>query len=267
LSTDRTIDFIAANVKYEHVNFYLSTVKLTTGGARNKGIAIAQGRYLLFADSDDLFTDDAFEIFDNAIKSNLEYYMFKVTSFIEDTGKKGNRHEYLQNYYDENGLTLRLGNNQPVAKLVSRQFVNKQTILFSEVIGGDDIFFSIQIAIFSQSFKFIPSVVYKISQNDDSISKSTELAIKVSFIHEDMNKYKFIISHTSLLFWFPYLYKYNKIDYYKSLVVNDNLAEDVRLVAIDYLNGMPVSIKVTVRVFDLICSVFFKIKRLVNKLI
>ena len=64
------------------------------GGARNTGLDVAQGHYMLFADSDDLFIEG----FEEKILPYLENKLFDVVyfspeSFIEgDLEKSGKRH-------------------------------------------------------------------------------------------------------------------------------------------------------------------------------
>ena len=49
----------------------------TAGGARNEGIKIAKGKWVIFADADDYFEPNAFSSFDKFLTQNMTLYIFK----------------------------------------------------------------------------------------------------------------------------------------------------------------------------------------------
>ena len=78
----------------EGVKIDYSPIILGAGGARNKGIELAKGKWMLFADADDYFTTNALEILQKFIKSDNDIIYFKTDSIYINTDKKANRHQF-----------------------------------------------------------------------------------------------------------------------------------------------------------------------------
>ena len=73
------------------------------GWARNVGINQANGKYLIFADSDDMFTIDAFKIFDQAISHGFNDLIFFKASAVDIEGRESHRTEF-RNFLIEKAL-------------------------------------------------------------------------------------------------------------------------------------------------------------------
>lgn len=241
LSTERSIDNIAKDKKYRHISFIIGDEKLTTGGARNEGIKRANGKYLLFSDSDDIFVQDAFNTFDNAIKTEKDFYMFKVTSFIEGTNNEGTRHVYMnKGMYNKKGIAKYLNNNQPVAKLVKKKLVHNNQIWFSETIGGDDMVFSAKVALYASTKEFIQEIVYSISQGNDSVTSSVDSVIKLSFIKEEIKRLLVIKEFNKRIF-FKYIALNNQLMNFYEL---HKQRRDLRDLTFQYFNEIPLIIRI-----------------------
>lgn len=62
------------------------------GGARNEGISLSEGKWLVFADSDDFFTKGAFDVMDQYLMSESDIVFFGDTSCYSDTLEPTNRY-------------------------------------------------------------------------------------------------------------------------------------------------------------------------------
>lgn len=106
---------------------YLEFVRTTKGGgagyARNVGLDHAKGKWLLLADSDDLFVDDMLDIILPHVDSKADMIFFKKKSVLsDDINKTIERVEYINEYVDDYlttgcGTSLRLCIGHPWGKI------------------------------------------------------------------------------------------------------------------------------------------------------
>lgn len=240
-STEPSILSVSKDPAYSHVNFIFSEKKLTAGGARNVGLHHAVGKYIVFADSDDFFSPDAFDIFRWKIESNYDLYQFKITSFIEGTKQTGTRHLiYTKELYKEFGLSKYLAIDQPVAKLINHDLIKKRNIRFSEVPAGNDVLFSAKVTLFAKKKKFINKTVYNVSQSEDSITAQKTESNLASRIKEQTKKTELITANTPSCYWITYLCRRNIFRVTKDIHKTTN-SRELHELADQYNRTMPVS--------------------------
>src|SRR5690554_6565935 len=92
-----------------NISGYINEGVKGAGAARNIGLEKAKGEFLVFADSDDFFTENAFNFLDSGIdsaKDIIDIYFFNVTS-QSSSGKVGFRHiknsNLVLDYINKNG--------------------------------------------------------------------------------------------------------------------------------------------------------------------
>ena len=118
------------------------------GGARNTGLKYAKGMWLLFADSDDYFTDNATQLLYKHVNSESDIIFFNVISKFSDTGKEAYRAEHIKSIINRsknegNMNALRCCYTVPWGKMIKRKLVKENNIFFDEVIAGNDMMFSV----------------------------------------------------------------------------------------------------------------------------
>lgn len=118
------------------------------GGARNTGLKYATGKWLIFADSDDYFTDDVRLLLSKYVKSDYDIIFFNVISKYSDTGDIAYRADHIKAIIEKaqierNMDVLRCCYTVPWGKMIKRSFVNDNKIRFDEVIAGNDMMFSV----------------------------------------------------------------------------------------------------------------------------
>jgi glycosyltransferase involved in cell wall biosynthesis len=150
------------------------------GHARNVGVDISKGKWLLFLDADDFFTVKAFSIFDKYLKANSDIIFFKMTSCYSDTLQPAKRHEnyanFIDNYFvDKDEYSLRFLFSVPWSKMIKSSHVRSYNIRFEEVPASNDVIFALKLGITAKSISADLSEVYCVTINKASITKTTSL--------------------------------------------------------------------------------------------
>jgi hypothetical protein len=131
----------------------------------------------LFADADDFFTEGAFDCLYNQKDSSHEIVHFKTTSCFSDTGEPADRCDRYNLLIDnfiaqKDGAVeaVRYRWHAPWAKIISREFVNKNGFLFDETMVINDAMFSLIVGYFAQSVDVVDTVVYCITTRKGSLT-------------------------------------------------------------------------------------------------
>lgn len=194
--------------KYTHVEFYFNDIqKKNAGVARNKGIEVAKGSWLIFADADDKFSPDFFKTIYHYQDSKEDIIFFKPLSFSEIKNFESKRHlrfsQYLLEYFHspslKNELKLKFFFVVPWSKMIRSTIVKANKIYFEEVIVSNDILFSAKIAVEAKSIKASNETIYLVRQAPGSLTNLIdEEKFKIRF--EEWLKYVvFIKENTSKL--------------------------------------------------------------------
>lgn len=148
------------------------------GYARNVGLKNATGEWLLFSDSDDYYSKEAFDVFDSYLETKHDIVFFKHVGVFADTGERTPRSEYrnelIDNYLrgedEETEVFLRYNNAVPWAKMVRHQLVKDYNICFEEVPASNDTMFSTKIGHYASSIGADNRVVYVATVRKGSIT-------------------------------------------------------------------------------------------------
>ena len=120
------------------------------GYARNLGLDAAKGKWLLFADSDDLFTENLSTLMDEYVDSEDDVIFFNVRRvWTEDITKPYTKSPGLGSFvrYEETGnidIAFRVWYSQPWGKMIRRSIVADNNIRFDEIKVCNDFWFCVQ---------------------------------------------------------------------------------------------------------------------------
>ena len=149
------------------------------GRARNIGMAAAKGKWLLFADADDLYKPNFVDVLDEYKDDDLEILFFNVDSVDSDTLEL--EHDRLSSFRrivkeldgtnetTDRFLYLRWG---PWCKMLSRDFVSKYHFFYEEINNGNDVLFALTTSYFVKKWKFDKRVLYSLTYRSGSLTYS-----------------------------------------------------------------------------------------------
>lgn len=184
---------------------YLEFIRTTKGGgagyARNVGLDHAKGKWLLFADADDLYVDDMYNIIKPFADSKADIIFFKEKSVLSsDIHQTIKRVEYMNKYIDECletgcDIFVRLRYPQPWGKMIRREYVESHNFRFDEIDYSNDYYFSVCTGYYAKEIEASNQLLYVYTYRDNSLagffgSKPNELKTRaeVSFRVEKMFK-------------------------------------------------------------------------------
>ena len=169
--------------------FLHSAPERHAGGSRNDGMKVAKGKWLLFADADDYYTKDAFDVFYECINTDAEVVYTGMGGIYLDTGEPSERGDYYKRLVhgycegDISELGLRIGFTSPCCKMVSHALVDREGLRYDEVRASNDAFFSLTTGLFAKKIMAIDRITYIATVNHGSLTKRIDYeVIKARYI-------------------------------------------------------------------------------------
>lgn len=207
----------------KNVRILYSDKKGGAGLARNVGLKHAEGRWLLFLDADDFFTENAFDILRKFMYSSYDIIFFNMTSCYSDTLEIATRHgtysKIIDNYLlDKDEYGLRCSYPSPCAKMIRSEFVREKNILFDEVPASNDVMFSLKIGLAANSIYADSHVIYNATIRKGSLTNVISLRNIESRFSVIMRKNKMLREHgfkkdSSVMFYVVCSMKYGFIPF------------------------------------------------------
>jgi len=207
-STQRLEEYRMLKNQYKLRNIIFldnDTLKKGAGVCRNIGLMKATGKWVLFADSDDYFTDDMHNSVTKYINSKSDVIFFTPTSIEVDNGEKSDRHilkEKLINDFIEkkdriSELLLRFKYVVPWSKMYSREFLRINNIYFDDVIASNDVMFSTKVGFYMKNFEVTRDVIYCVTRSRGTLTTNISEEIFDARLSVYINYCKFLRSNLS----------------------------------------------------------------------
>lgn len=178
-STDWEQEQKALKSAYPHVLFFSMSHNRGAGAARNAGLRMAKGEWLMFADADDFFTPGAFDIIRSCYYSDADIIYFKADSIDLLTGERSGRHLHINNFIDaytsKNKISegnLRFRCYAPYCKMIRRSVVVNYDIWFDEVKYSNDVMFSVKVGYYVSKIEVVKQTIYCITASSNSLTRS-----------------------------------------------------------------------------------------------
>ena len=167
LSTDNSIEIIENYISQNNLSnwqVYKSNIKLGPGGARNRGIEVSTGVYIMHVDSDDSLSINCVEyLLSQAVEKELDFIQSDYTRNIKCLSKNGDK---LRS--SKKGTFL----SYPWAKIIKKSVY--ENIRFVDVIFFEDTLYSCIINYLPLKCGFIKNKLYYHRINSKSIVQTTK---------------------------------------------------------------------------------------------
>ena len=161
---------------------YLEFIRASKNGgagyARNIGLDYAKGKWLLFADADDFFVDDMYDIITTHTESDADVIYFRKRAvYSDDINHKSSRSGYIDEIMD---IYLKTGNELPITtrygvpwgKMIKKSLVENHHIRFEEIKYSNDILFSVHVGCFAKKIEAIDTVLYVVTSREGSATSN-----------------------------------------------------------------------------------------------
>ena len=156
---------------YSHVELYLPEEGKGAGYARNIGLKHAKGKWIIFADADDFFYENAFVEFDKLSNSEYDTIFFNCDSRDGKTMELiGDRMPIIRRSIDNKDYdSLKYKSLVPWGKMIKKDFIEDNDLSFEEIEVSNDVMFSLKLGMVINNVGIITSNLYCCTKNEESL--------------------------------------------------------------------------------------------------
>lgn len=168
------------SAEFRHIAFLKNTDRNKgAGSCRNIGLQHATGDWVLFADADDLFIDGFYSCVEEFFAGDCDVIFFMPTSIDRDTKRVSKRHLYYKGILEDyksspvikNELQVRYLMGTPWSKLIKRELIKANNIVFDEVLVSNDIAFSTKLGFRMRDFFVSCKTIYCVTNSKSSLTR------------------------------------------------------------------------------------------------
>ncbi len=196
-STDGT-ESICKALQTEHNNLiYLYKENGGVSSARNLGLSVANGEFVMFVDSDDYVDNKCFYTIDKYTQSNADFYQFGFSIVANELVKETcefsecNMNTSEKEAFISEGIITR-SINSPWAKIYKRKIIDKNKLRFCEELSvGEDLTFVFSFLLSAEKFERLADKIYFADiGNGESLSRKyrEDLSEQLIGVYDSMVK-------------------------------------------------------------------------------
>ena len=217
-STDET-ESICKALQTEHNNIvYIHKENGGVSSARNLGLSVATGEFVMFVDSDDYVDSNCFDIIDKYIKSDADFYQFGFSIVANEIIKETRVFSkcYVdtlsekETFISESVVSRSI--NSPWAKIYKRKIIDENNLRFCEELSvGEDLTFVFSFLLSAKKIERLSDKIYFADiGNEESLSRKyrENLSEQLIIVYDNMvqtlqkNKIESILVNQSLSWLF-----------------------------------------------------------------
>lgn len=181
----------------KNTEIYFTKEGKGAGYARNVGLKHAQGKWLLFADADDFFTDKIITILKKYQNSNADMIFFNAESVNSKTLTPSNRNTTLNILIQKHDIqSLKYSFFPPWCKIIKRKLQTLNDIFFSETLAANDAIFSIHCGWNSQKIVIESTKGYCVTFRTNSLENNSNIQNRLDRIYISLEVNKFYQLHS-----------------------------------------------------------------------
>jgi len=144
------------------------------GYARNVGLSKAIGKWILFADADDYFTDGFLQYLDIYKDSSYDLIYFGINGIDTDTkqeNSRGQKYDRLMKnaVYNQQYDAYKYTAYVPWGKIIKYTLIKEHNIVFDETMVSNDAMFSLKTAYHAKNIFFDEHKIYTLETRDGSL--------------------------------------------------------------------------------------------------
>lgn len=202
-----TDTIILENLKKEFlsVEFYKNpTDKKSAGICRNIGIDHANGRWIIFADADDYFTEHYYENISSYVNSDADMIIFKNIEISQKTGREievNTKNRNIDSYIKTRDLGLELKIRYKMSTIWSRMIMTKKirenNVRCDETIVANDVGFAMKVGYYCKKMLVVDKVIYCYVRASDTLTTTISAERNDIRVQVFINCYHFLENHLS----------------------------------------------------------------------
>lgn len=188
-SKDNTIEIMEEySKKYTNcISVKLSKNHKIAGTARNEGMKLAEGKYLMFADSDDFYPDNACEIMFNEIEEKNADFITANYINADFDGTVWEKPIFDQDKYRDFKLSITdfnqsffILNSSACNKIFRKSFVEENGIKFLEEVPAEDAYFTTSCFMKSNEVYYTNKIMYCYRQRNQGNKRKKSVSFNCS---------------------------------------------------------------------------------------